>query len=72
LQQFVLLCVHYKPSNVNHGALIMNVLRVCGVATLLSLGAFIFLIGRDRRARRALLPAIHDADGPALRPYHRE
>jgi protein SCO1 len=75
ITQLILLCYHYNPITGKYGALIMNVLRACGVATVLVVGVLIFfLVGRDRRARRsveALVPAAFEkspSNGPAVRP----
>jgi protein SCO1/2 len=52
----LLYCFHYDPTTGRYGLLIMNVLRLGGVATVLLLGAFIaFSFRRDRR--RATPPA---------------
>ena len=54
VRELVLLCYHYNPITGKYGATILNVLRVCGIATVLGLAAFIFLAGRDRSSRRAI------------------
>jgi protein SCO1/2 len=54
IQQLFLLCFHYSPITGKYGALIMNVVRGCAAATLLALGAFVFvMVRRDRAAGRA-------------------
>ena len=41
--KFVLMCYHYDPETGKYGFAIMNLLRVVGTITVLSLGSFIFL-----------------------------
>lgn len=46
----LLYCFHYDPTTGRYGLLIMNVLRLGGIATVLLLGAFVFVsLRRDRR-----------------------
>ena len=55
LSKLFLLCYHYNPITGKFGALIMSIVRVAGVVTLLVITGFVALmVGRDRRARRAL------------------
>ena len=55
LSKVFLLCYHYNPITGKYGALIMSIVRVAGVVTLLVITGFVALmVGRDRRARRAL------------------
>jgi protein SCO1/2 len=44
IRQLFLLCFHYSPLTGKYGPLIMNIVRLCGVATVLCLG---LLIGRS-------------------------
>ena len=44
VQQLFLLCFHYSPITGKYGQLIMNTVRICGIATVLCLG---LLIGRS-------------------------
>jgi protein SCO1/2 len=70
LSKLFLLCYHYNPITGKYGALIMSIVRVAGIVTLVVLTGFVALmVGRDRRARRALCVANPSADGPAVRPY---
>ena len=41
IRQLFLLCFHYSPITGKYGALIMTIVRVCGVMLVLSLGAYI-------------------------------
>jgi protein SCO1 len=42
VEQFILLCFHYAPITGKYGNLIMIAVRVCGLATMIALGTFIF------------------------------
>ena len=42
----LLYCYHYNPETGRYGAVIMNVLRLAGVATVLILGAFVLIMFR--------------------------
>ncbi|MDZ7360585.1 MAG: SCO family protein [candidate division KSB1 bacterium] len=49
----LLYCFHYDPQTGKYGLVIMNVLRVAGIATVLALGTFmIVMFRRDRRENR--------------------
>jgi protein SCO1/2 len=41
-----LYCYHYDPEQGKYSATILRVLRLAGLATLLSLGTFIFMLAR--------------------------
>ena len=70
LSKLFLLCYHYNPITGKYGALIMSIVRIAGVATLLVVTGFVALmLGRDRRARRALYETRPSPDGPAVHPY---
>ena len=48
--EVLLFCFHYDPMTGKYGAVIMNVIRALGSATVVALGALLFvLIRRDRR-----------------------
>jgi len=52
VDQVLLYCYHYDPQTGKYGVVIMNVLRLAGGATVLILGAFMFVMfRRDRRLR---------------------
>jgi protein SCO1 len=56
VDEILLYCFHYDPSTGKYGVVIMNVLRLAGVATVLILGGFILLmLRRDKRRRFVLL-----------------
>jgi protein SCO1/2 len=62
VDQILLFCYHYDPKTGKYGAVVMNILRVGGLATLLIMGvALFFLWRRDLRiygqAARALWPS---------------
>jgi protein SCO1/2 len=46
VDQMLLYCYHYNPATGKYGAVIMNVLRLAGVATVLILGALVFILFR--------------------------
>jgi protein SCO1 len=54
IDQVLLYCYHYDPASGRYGLVILNVIRLAGLATLLALG--IFVIGSLRRERRAARP----------------
>jgi protein SCO1 len=46
VDQILLYCYHYDPAQGKYSAVILRVLRLAGVATMLFLGSFIFLMMR--------------------------
>ncbi len=53
VDQLLLYCYHYDPATGKYGVVIMNVIRVAGIATVLALGSFMLLmLRRDRVAKR--------------------
>lgn len=65
IDQVLLFCYHYDPTTGKYGLLIMNVLRLTGLATVIALGTFIVvMIRRERRRQtecqqRSPAPALH-------------
>jgi protein SCO1/2 len=54
IDQALLLCYHYDPSEGKYGVAIMNVLRLIGILMIVSVGAFILIaLRRDRRRAHA-------------------
>lgn len=53
VDQLLLVCYHYDPKTGKYGLLISNVIRLSGLATVLALGSFLFVM--FRRERRRLL-----------------
>lgn len=52
----LLYCFHYDPLTGKYGLVIMNVLRLAGVATVMALGTFMLVMfRRDRREQRRLM-----------------
>ena len=50
VDQLLLYCYHYDPTTGKYGLLIMDVIRLAGVATVFALGGFIIaMLLRDRR-----------------------
>ncbi len=50
--QVALYCFHYDPKTGKYGMVIMNVIRLSGIATVVGMGAFMFImIRRDRRKK---------------------
>ena len=57
VDQIILLCYHYDPNTGHYGAIVMRVLRLAGVATVLLLGGFVFImVRRDVRAGHEASP----------------
>ena len=55
--EVLLFCYHYDPMTGKYGPLIKNITRVLGSATVLALGALLFVLGRrgsDSEARRSV------------------
>jgi protein SCO1/2 len=50
--QVLLYCYHYDPRIGKYGAVISNILRLAGLATLLILGAFVFIMFRADAAHK--------------------
>ncbi|MCS6926317.1 MAG: SCO family protein, partial [Candidatus Binatia bacterium] len=64
IDQVLLFCYHYDPTTGKYGLLIMNVLRLAGLATVVALGTFIVVMIRRERRRQ---PECQDqAPAPAL------
>jgi protein SCO1/2 len=52
--QVLLYCYHYDPRTGKYGAVISNILKLAGLATMLILGTFMFVMFRaDRRSARS-------------------
>jgi protein SCO1/2 len=49
VDQILLYCFHYDPQTGKYGPIILNLVRAAGVATLLTLGAFLFVMFRRER-----------------------
>ena len=54
VDQLLLYCYHYDPATGKYGAVIMNMVRLAGVATLIAIG-IMFLVMRRRTAARMRL-----------------
>lgn len=67
--QLLLFCYHYDPMAGRYGLVIMQVLRLAGVATVLAIAGFIFvMVRREKRTGNAQgVPPTHFAP----RPLHR-
>lgn len=63
--QFLLLCYHYDPATGKYGFIIGNAIRAAGLATMLTLGCFLWLMMRHerRRTRREATRGTGDASG---------
>ncbi len=57
----LLYCYHYDPMTGRYGFVIMRALRLAGVATVLALGAFIFVMVRRERRPQHPAPRTHPA-----------
>ena len=49
--QVLLYCFHYDPKTGKYGAVVLNIIRLAGAATVLALAASVFLMTRRRVAR---------------------
>jgi len=52
VDQLLLYCYHYDPSTGKYGAVVMNIVRAGGVATMLAIAAMFFLLRRRNPAWR--------------------
>lgn len=52
VDQLLLYCYHYDPRTGKYGPVIMNVMRLAGLATLLVLGGFLFILFRHEPRKR--------------------
>ncbi len=53
VDQLLLYCYHYDPETGKYGVVIMNVIRAAGIATVLTLGSFMFVMfRRERKTKR--------------------
>jgi protein SCO1/2 len=69
VDQLLLYCYHYDPAAGRYGAVVMNMVRVAGVAFVLLLSGFLFLMWR--REKRRLGQSPHPAPSPGLlQPPH--
>jgi protein SCO1/2 len=63
VDEILLFCFHYDPETGKYGVVIMNVLRLAGVATVILLGGFIVLMLRRDRRRKFMLLGTRRASG---------
>ena len=64
VDQVLLYCFHYDPSIGKYGLVIMNVLRLAGIATVIALGTFMLVMfRRDRKADQLLLSTKNNTNG---------
>jgi protein SCO1/2 len=49
VDQILLYCFHYDPQTGRYGPLVLHLIRVAGAATLVTLGAFLFIMLRRER-----------------------
>jgi protein SCO1/2 len=68
VRQLVLLCYHYNPITGKYGAAILNLVRACGIATVLGLVAFVVLAGRHGSSRRQI--SVRDDSIPRVKQAH--
>jgi len=57
MDRLILYCFHYDESEGRYAPMAMNIMRVGGGATALSLGGLIFLLRRSEKKRKPLAPA---------------
>ena len=51
VDQILLYCYHYDPTTGKYGPVVMNILRLAGIATLLAMAAMFFVMRRRNAAR---------------------
>ena len=56
IDQVLLYCYHYDPATGKYGAVIANILRLAGAATIVILGGFLLIMFRMERSLSARLP----------------
>ncbi len=63
VDQVLLYCYHYDPRSGKYGLVVMNVIRLAGVATVVVLGSFVAVMAaRERRKGRKTSPGAATAD----------
>jgi protein SCO1/2 len=70
IDQVLLYCFHYDPASGRYGLIVMNLVRLGGVLTVLTIGGFLFVAWRRerRRARNQMaLEPVLDGLKPVLR-----
>jgi protein SCO1/2 len=55
VDQLLLYCYHYDPVTGKYGLLIMNTIRLAGLATVLALGVFMFVMFRRDRLQKSTI-----------------
>ena len=60
VDQVVLYCYHYDPNTGRYGAVVTNMMRLAGAATMLILGGFLIVMFRRESAE----PRKREQDGP--------
>ena len=56
IDQLLLFCYHYDPATGKYGLLITNVIRLAGIATVLALGTYIFVVLRGESEQKPKSP----------------
>jgi protein SCO1/2 len=54
VDQLLLYCYHYDPATGKYGAVVMNMIRLGGIATLMAMIALFYLLRRYRAAELRL------------------
>ena len=65
IDQVLLYCYHYDPATGKYGAVITNILRLAGAATILILGSFLFIMFRLERKLPVRSPIRYQRGGEA-------
>jgi protein SCO1 len=65
IDKVLLYCYHYDPATGKYGAVITNILRLAGAATILILGGFLFIMFRLERKLPARVPIRYQRGGEA-------
>ncbi len=61
VDQVLLYCYHYDPNTGRYGAVVANIMRLAGAATMLILGGFLIVMFRRDKHRTT---ATREQDGP--------
>lgn len=56
VDQVLLYCFHYDPSTGRYGAVVVNIVRLAGLATVLAIAGSMLLMSRRRRGRLRAVP----------------
>jgi protein SCO1/2 len=49
VDELLLYCYHYDPSQGRYGVMVMNLVRAGGILTILAIGGLIFMLRREEK-----------------------